>query len=69
MTKPPKAAIIKAHKLADDLLALWQADIRTWCEDGGDDYNEQVARMTTDNILKVVNTLRVLRQEVEAPDA
>lgn len=33
VTKVPKAKIIKAHKLADELLAIWQTDIRPYCDE------------------------------------
>lgn len=60
--KVPKAKIIKAHKLADELLAIWQADVRPWAVATK---TEQERDYMTNNLHTVCHWLKQWRIEVE----
>jgi len=61
-TRVPKAKIIRAQKLADELLAIWQADIRPYC-----DQDKRLSPISIDNdVHDVARIFRRLRQQVEA---
>ena len=70
--KSPKAKIQKAHKLAAELLALWQRDIRPWYRDNvASEYGEET-ELIDFRVLNALNTFREMRIEVEdnnVPDA
>jgi hypothetical protein len=66
-TKPPKAKIIKAHKLADELLALWQTDVRPWYRATDAGTLDRIPAETVNmDLYNVVEMFRTLRNEVEA---
>ncbi len=62
MTRTPKARIVKAHKLADDLLALWQTDLKPWMDNGG---VSRTAAIVDDDLQTVVAHFRDLRRHVD----
>jgi hypothetical protein len=62
MPRVPKSRIQKAHNLSEQVLAIWQQDIREWAEQNRTDYEVEG---TEEAIYSVVNWLRQTRVEVE----
>jgi hypothetical protein len=65
--KPPRAKVIRMHKLLDEALGLWP-DVRTWVDNLDDDDvpSGWFTTVTVDGKLQdVVEAFRVLRHEVE----
>lgn len=64
--KPPKAKIVKAHKLADELLAIWQESIRPWYRDDGETNPDGPGTTVIDDTtLAILNIFREMRVRVE----
>ena len=66
--KPPKRAIIKAHGLADQLLASWQTDVRPWYAATEDASERWPVEDIDAEIHAVAAVFRDLRREVEQDD-
>jgi len=60
----PKVKIIRAHKLADELLAIWQADIRPYMQCAHPDGDEDIDNTTT-HLIVACGRMAVIRREVE----
>jgi hypothetical protein len=65
--KPPKAKIQKAHALADELLAIWQTDIRPWYRKGNmwEVLGTGPSIVIDEDLIGILNTFREMRVEVE----
>lgn len=65
--KTPIAKIQKAHVLTDQLLAIWQTDIRPWHrEDGETNPDGPTTDQIDDAIVGALTVCRELRVMVEA---
>jgi hypothetical protein len=62
MPRVPKAKIQRAHKLADELLAIWQQDIRGWAREN---WHEEEVDSVDWVLLRATNFLRQVRISVE----
>jgi hypothetical protein len=62
MPRVPKAKIQRAHKLADELLAIWQEDIRDWAVATHGRHNAGIA---DNSIHATLDFFRRYRSDVE----
>jgi hypothetical protein len=65
MTRPPKAKIIKMHKLLDDALALWP-DVQEWArERARRAWDVDYTWVIDQELHRIVGRFRDMRHEVE----
>jgi hypothetical protein len=62
MPRAPKAKIQKAHNLSEQVLAIWQQDIREWATEHRTSYEVEGFE---ESIYSIVNWLRQTRVETE----
>lgn len=62
--KPPRAKIVKMHKLLDEALSLWP-DVREWASQRPGEWANVV--FLDDDLQEIVVKFRDLRHEVEKP--